>query len=443
MSKMASSSRRRVVITGMGAVTSLGNDVQSIWEAVLEGRSGIRRISQFDSKDFPIKIGSEVDLKPLLLEGVDDIAPHLSRSARFGLWSLDHAWRNARLEDDEIDPWRAGICIGASSFPTIEDSMADLMELDDPHQILTGNFYNVDYYLKWCERRPELLSQRDMPMISALLSHRYKLRGVSMTVQTACASATQAIGESYQMIAHNRADLMVTGGTDSMITIICLTGFTLLGALSANQGDPTKVSRPFDLKRDGFVIGEGAGVVILEELQQALRRGAPIYAEVIGYGSSSDGYRFTDIHPQGTGAVTSMQAALSDAGIEPNDVDYINAHGTSTYQNDRIETMALKQVFGDHAYRLAISSTKSQLGHLICAAGGIELIFTALAVQNGILPPTINHERPDPDCDLDYVSNQCRRADARIAMSNSFGFGGQNGSLIVRRWEKRQTENAN
>jgi 3-oxoacyl-[acyl-carrier-protein] synthase II len=435
MTSNNSNHSRRVVITGMGAATSVGVEIEQIWNAIVEGQSGVSQIVQFDSSSFPVKIGSEVDIEQLTLENTKDISQYLSRSAHFGIWALDKAWKDARLGDDDFQPWRAGVCIGASTFPVMEDNLGDLQDIEDSSKILDGEFYNTDYYLEWCRRRPELLSQRDMPSISTLLSFRHGLGGVSMTVQTACASATQAIGESFQMIRNNQADLMVSGGTDSMVSIICVTGFTLLGALSPFQGDPKKASRPFDLKRDGFVIGEGSGIVILEELEHALRRGAPIYAEVIGYGSSCDGYRFTDVHPDGRGAVACMSSALHDAGIGPEDVDFINAHGTSTVQNDRVETHAVKQVFGDHAYRLAISSTKSQIGHLICAAGGIEMILTTMAVHTGTLSPTINMEQADPECDLDYVPNESRKADVKVALSNSFGFGGQNGTLVVRRWD--------
>jgi 3-oxoacyl-[acyl-carrier-protein] synthase II len=278
------------------------------------------------------------------------------------------------------------------------------------------------------------LAQRDIGLVSTLLSMRHPLKGLSMTVQTACASATQAVGEAYRMIRDGDADLMVTGGADSVLSAVCVTGFTLLCVTSFYQGDPAKACRPFDRNRDGLILGEGAGIVILEELEHARRRGARVHAEVLGYGRSCDGYRFTDSHPEALGPSRCMQAALEDAGIRPENVAYINAHGTSTPQNDVTETKAIKKVFGDYAYRVPISSNKSQLGHLISAAGGIELIMTILTIQRGIIPPTINLENPDPDCDLDYVPNQARPADVDIALSNSFGFGGQNGTLIVRRW---------
>ncbi len=422
---------RRVVITGMGAATSLGLEVPEIWKAVLEGRSGARQIRQFDSSAFPVRIGSEVDLGAIRLRRTAGLEKFLSRSACFGLWAMERAWSDAGLDQAPIQPSRAGVCIGASTFPVLEGS------LPDPRTMIDGNHYNADAYLEVCRTQPHLLGQRDISSISTLLSLYGNLGGPSCTIQSACTSATQAIGESFEMIRRGDVDVMVTGGTDSMLSVICVTGFTLLGALTQRNDCPEKASRPFDLKRDGFLIGEGSGIAILEELESALRRGAPIYAELIGYGSSSDGYRFTDIHPEGEGPARSMLAALESAEIRPEDVDYINAHGTSTPQNDRVETLAIKRAFGEYAYTLPISSTKSQLGHLVCAAGGIELIFCVLALTSQTLPATINLEHADPECDLDYVPNQPRSARVEIAISNSFGFGGQNGTLVVKRWEQK------
>jgi 3-oxoacyl-[acyl-carrier-protein] synthase II len=418
---------RRVAVTGMGVVTSLGRDVEAVWEAVVAGRSGVSTISQFDSRDFPVRIGSEVDLDALRSDPRTQL-PHTSRSTQFGIWAMERAWEDARLAGGDFNPARAGVCIGASTFPVIEDNLAD------PAKMLDGDHYDFAYYVELCRRRPELLAERDLGSISTVLSRRKGLRGASMTIQTACASATQAIGEAFSMIRSGEAELMVTGGADSMMTVLCVAGFTLVGALSPGKDGPAKASRPFDLKRDGFVLGEGAGIVILEELEHARRRGATIHAELVGYGSSSDGYRFTDVHPEGRGAIASMRRALESAGVRPEGIGYINAHGTATLQNDVVETAAIKEVFGEHARRLAVSSTKSSLAHLVCAAGGIELVLTVLALKDQVLPPTINLEHPDPRCDLDYVPNQSRRASFELAMSNSFGFGGQNGTVVVRRW---------
>jgi 3-oxoacyl-[acyl-carrier-protein] synthase II len=417
------------VITGMGAVTSVGAGVEPSWEAILAGRSGVRQIRQFKSDDFPVRIGSEVDLERLEIPEFDDVLrPFATRSVKLGAWALEEAWQDAGLSADAYDPWRAGLIVGASNFPVIDE---------EAHSWPTESLYQESYkeqYLAICRRMPELLAQRDIGMVSTLLAGRRPLRGPCMTVQSACASATQAIGEALHLIRRGQTDLMVAGGADSMLSAVCVTGFTLLSVASPFQGDPAKACRPFDRRRDGLVLGEGAGLVILEELSHAQRRGARIHAELIGYGSSCDGYRFTDSHPEGLGAIRCMRAALRDAGIAAEEVDYINAHGTGTVQNDRTETQAVKQTLGGHAYRVPMSSTKSQIGHLLCAAGGIELVVTVRALQTGIVPPTINLEHPDPDCDLDYVPNQPRRAQMRTALSNSFGFGGQNGTLIVRRW---------
>jgi 3-oxoacyl-[acyl-carrier-protein] synthase II len=427
----ASETSRRVVVTGMGAVCSLGTDLEEIWRAILEGRSGAALIRQFDSQCFPVRIGSEVDVGALPPPDFDGLDNFLSRSARFGLFAMDRAWSDARLGDGEgLDRWRCGVYIGASTFPVVEGS------LPDPRKLIEGNRYNADAYLEICRARPDLLAQRDIPSISTLLSLSRDLRGPSCTVQSACTSATQAIGEAFQSIREGRTDLVVTGGADSMMSVVCVAGFTLLGALSQQNDRPTKASRPFDASRDGFLLGEGAGVLILEELAHARRRGAPIHAELIGYGSSSDGYRFTDIHPQGGGPARCMTAALNSAGITADDVDYVNAHGTSTPQNDAVETLAIKRAFGAAAHRVAVSSTKSQLGHLVCAAGGVEAIFCVKALESQILPPTINLDQPDPDCDLDYVPHEPRPARIRVALSNSFGFGGQNGTVIFRRPEE-------
>jgi 3-oxoacyl-[acyl-carrier-protein] synthase II len=419
---------RRVVITGMGVLTALGSDVASTWDAVLAGRSGVRQIRQFPSDDFPINIGSEVDLDELEVDVFDAaLRPYVTRSVKLGAWAVADAWASAGL-DGGHDPWRAGLIVGASNFPVIDES-----EYSWPTEALSFDRYK-DQYLAICEDMPQLLAQREIGMVSTLLAAPYPVRGPCMTVQSACASATQAIGEAFQMIRHGEADVMLAGGADSMLSAVCVTGFTLLTVASSFQGDPARACRPFDRKRDGLVLGEGAGFVVLESEEGARARGATILCEVAGYGSSADGYRFTDSHPEGRGAVLCMRAALADAGVAPEDVDYINAHGTATPQNDRTETYAIKQVFGDHAYRIPISSTKSQLGHLLCAAGGVELVVTIQSLLTGIVPPTINLENPDPECDLDYVPNTPRDVDVRVALSNSFGFGGENGALVVRSW---------
>jgi 3-oxoacyl-[acyl-carrier-protein] synthase II len=414
----------------MGVATALGLEVDEVWQAVLNGRSGVRRIRQFPSGAFPVNIGSEIDFDRLvaLLDG-NGPATAWNRTSAFAAWAADRAWEAAGLDTTDIPPFRAATCVGAGAFPAMEDRLDGLTPdlLSTPRAVLARA-------IEESQRDPQLVSHQDLDNVSALLAKRLGLSGPALTVHSACASATQAIGEAFHMIRHGRADVVVTGGADSMMSMFCVAGFTLLGALSRNP-DPATASRPFDLKRDGFVLGEGAGVVVLEELEQARLRGAPILAEIVGYGSSLDAYRFTDVHPQGRGAALCMRRALKSADIEASEVDYVNAHGTSTYQNDRVETLALREVFGRHAQRFAVSSTKSQLGHLLCAAGGIELVLTVLALRDQMLPPTINLDHPDPECDLDYVANRRRPAPIQVAMSNSFGFGGQNGSLVVRRFE--------
>ena len=413
----------RVVVTGLGVTSSLGLEIEDFWQAVIEGRSGIDEIRQFDSTRFPVRIGGEVpDLPP------GEAAEQPNRTLRFAVWAADHAIRSAGLEtrgDSGFDPGR-GVCLGAGVFPVIEEHLHDL-EFD-------GDWLSTRRQLQLSRHRPEIPTQQDLALVSSTLSRRFGFGGPSRTVQSACASSTQAIGEAFRWIRDGDADLVLTGGADSMMSMFCVAGFTLLGALSQHP-EAQRASRPSDQTRDGFVLGEGAGMLVLESLEHAEARGAQILAELIGYGSSADSYRFTDIEPRARGAIQSLHRALVDAGLRPEDVDHINAHGTATPQNDAMETLALKSVFGEHAYRLAISANKSQVGHLLCAAGGIEMVLTVLALERQTLPPTLNLETPDPECDLDYTPRVRREAPISVALSNSFGFGGQNATLAVRRWE--------
>jgi 3-oxoacyl-[acyl-carrier-protein] synthase II len=425
---------RRVAITGMGAMTSLGGTIPSLWGAILAGRSGVSYIKQFDSGLFPVSIGGEIDLEAMRDPELDGQFPGCGRAAHFGSWAAGRAWQDAQFASGALDESRAGVCIGASTFPVIED------RLDRLGDLLDEQGWNRRKYLELCRSRPHLLAQSDAAFISTVLSQRLQFQGPSTTVQAACASATQAIGHAFHLIRNGDADVMLAGGTDSMVSMMCVTGFTLLGSLSRRWSTPAKASRPFDRTRDGFVLAEGAAMLILEDLNQALNRGATIHAEIVGYGSSCDAYRFTDVHPDGLGASMCMNAALEDAGVEPHEIGYINAHGTSTPLNDRVETIAIRQVFGRHSERLAVSSTKSQLGHLLCAAGAVEALLSVLTLECGSIPATINLENADPDCDLDYVPLKPRQADVRLALSNSFGFGGQNGALVFRRWEKCLSE---
>jgi 3-oxoacyl-[acyl-carrier-protein] synthase II len=415
----------RVVVTGMGAVTSLGTDLASTWQGVISGASGITRIRQYGETTTPTHIAGQVDLASLPVPG----ACGLGRAARFGLAAADQAWRHAGLERNPPRPEVSGVCIGASTFPIIED------RLDRIGALLDGNRWNWSRYAQLCRENPWLLTQSDAAGVASLIAGRFCLRAFSLTAQAACTSATQAIGHAFHTLRAGGARVILAGGTDSMLSMMCVSGFELLGSLSQRWTDPARASRPFDRTRDGFVLAEGASILVLEEMEHALGRGAAIHGELIGYGSSCDAYRFTDMQPDGDGAVRCMNAALRDAGVSPSQVGYINAHGTATPLNDRTETLAIRRVFGAHADRLAISSTKSQLGHLLCAAGAIELTITTLALKHGILPPTINLDHPDPECDLDYIPWTSRAADVSIALSNSFGFGGQNGCLVVRRWD--------
>jgi len=433
---------RRVVVTGMGAVTSLGSDLDAVWNAVVTGQSGIRPIRQYGETTPPRHIAGQVDLDALppastLLSPSSGVEPEsLGRAARFGLLAALRAWSHAGFDHAPPDGAVAGVSIGASTFPIIEDRIAHIGDL------LDGNAWDPVRYARLCRENPRLLVQSDAAAIASLIADRFGLRALSLTAQAACTSATQALGFAFHALRSGQARVLLAGGADSMLSMMCVTGFSLLGSLSQNWSEPARASRPFDRTRDGFVLAEGASILVLEDLEHALARGATIYAEVIGYGSSLDAYRFTDMHPEGDGAVLCMNAALRDARIAPEDVDYINAHGTATPLNDRTESLAIRRAFGAHADRLAVSSTKSQLGHLLCAAGAIEATLTVLALEHGLLPPTINLDHPDPECDLDYIPWAARQADARIGLSNSFGFGGQNGTLVFKRWEPKAISGA-
>ncbi|HET8796094.1 MAG TPA: beta-ketoacyl-[acyl-carrier-protein] synthase family protein [Thermoanaerobaculia bacterium] len=421
------SDRTRVVVTGLGLATSLGIEVEPVWRAILDGRCGIGQLRHYDSRAFPVNIASEVDAAAF--PGDDDrelVRAH--RALAFAKWAASRAWSDAGWNGD-LDPARGGVCVGSGGFPAVETQIRG-RALD----VAPAARWSVEALYELLREHRELAAQYRLSSISAFLSQRFHLGGPSLTIQGACTSGTQAVGEAFRMIRSGRADVMLAGAADSMISAFCLAGFWLLGALSTH-GDPATASRPFDLTRNGFVLGEGAGMVVLESLPSAIRRGARIYAEVIGYGSSSDGYRFTDVHPEGRGAASAMRNCLDDAGIDGREVDAINAHGTSTPQNDRVETMAIRAAFGNHAEAMAISSTKSHLGHLICAAGAIEAVLTCLTVRDSVVPATLNLRRRDPECDLDFVPLEARRLPVRTALSNSFGFGGQNGSIAIRRWD--------
>ncbi len=410
--------KTRVVVTGLGAVTPLGNSVPEYWRAICEGRSGVGPITRFDAKRLDARIAAEVKgFDPLKVIEKKELKK-LDLFIQYALAAGVEAVEDAKVDFSQVDPTRAGALVGSG--------IGGILSILEWHRVLL-------------EKGPSRISPFFIPslivnMASGQLSIRYKLKGPNSSVVTACATGNHAIGDAFKIIQRGDADLMVAGGSEAIIDELPIGGFAQMKALSTRNDEPARASRPFDADRDGFVAGEGAGIVVLENAEHARRRGARIYAEIVGYGMTADAYHMTAPDPDGDGAVRAMTGALRDGGVRPEDVGYVNAHGTSTPYNDRTETLAIKQVFGDHARRLAVSSTKSMTGHLLGAAGGIEAIVTVLAIQHGILPPTINYETPDPECDLDYVPNVARKAEVETALSNGFGFGGTNATLAFRRW---------
>jgi 3-oxoacyl-[acyl-carrier-protein] synthase II len=406
---------RRVVITGLGTVNSLCSDVAGFWKALCAGRSGIGLIEQFDTTDFKVKIGGEV--KGFVAESVLDprTARRLDRFAQFALAAAASALQDSGLDVGREDPYRCGVILGSG--------IGGLNEFEEQHgRYLNGGPGRIS---------PFVIPKMIPNAASGNVSIHFGLCGPNTAVSTACASAAHAINDALRAIQLDQAEVMFAGGSEAAMTPMGLGGFISARALSTRNSDPQKASRPFDQDRDGFVLSEGAGVVILEELEHARRRGAKIYAELLGTGSTADAHNITAPHPDGNGAARAMLQALRDARLDPKDIQYINAHGTSTPLGDEAETRAIKQVFGPHARRLAISSTKSMVGHLLGASGGVELIATVLTITHGVVHPTINYETPDPTCDLDYVPNTAREMRVRQAISNSFGFGGHNACVVV------------
>ena len=420
----------RVVITGMGSVSPLGHDVESMWAALLAGTSGISRTQLFDGATFPSTFSAQVKgfELPASLAASGKHA-HVSRHARFALAAAEQAWDASglgRAEDLDLD--RVGIYLGSGEGSLDFENFTSLL-IDAWSE---GRLDTV----RWAELAFERMNvhreqEQESNMVVAHLAAEFGIRGPAFNVLTACAASTQAIGEATMIIRRGDADVMISGGAHSMIHPYGMTGFNRLTALSTRNDEIETASRPFDLTRDGFVLGEGSSILVLEDYEFAKARGAKAVAEVVGYGSSADAFRITDQDPDGEGAAAGMRRGLDDAGLSPADIDYISAHGTATKQNDQVETRAVKAVFGEHAYKVPISSAKSMIGHLIAAAGATELITCILAIRDQILPPTANLHTPDADCDLDYVPNQPRKAEIRTAMSNSFGFGGQNNTLII------------
>jgi 3-oxoacyl-[acyl-carrier-protein] synthase II len=414
----ADGGKTRVVVTGLGAITPLGNSVPDYWRAVCEGRSGVGPITRFDPKRLDVRIAAQVNgFDPLKVIEKKELKK-LDLFIQYALAAGVEAVEDARIDFSRVDPTRAGALVGSG--------IGGILSILEWHRVLL-------------EKGPGRISPFFVPslivnMASGQLSIRYKLKGPNSSVVTACATGNHAIGDAFKIIQRGDADLMVAGGSEAIIDELTIGGFAQMKALSTRNDAPERASRPFDAGRDGFVAGEGAGIVVLESVEHARRRGAAVYAELVGYGMTADAHHMTAPDPDGDGAARAMAAALRDGGLRPEDVGYVNAHGTSTPYNDKTETLAIKHVFGDHARRLAVSSTKSMTGHLLGAAGGIEAVVTVLALQQGILPPTINYETPDPECDLDYVPNVARKVEVEAAISNGFGFGGTNATLAFRRW---------
>jgi len=413
---------RRVVVTGLGMVTPLGTGVRENWEAACSGKSGIRTITKFDPSPFPCRIAGEArDFNSQDWLDKQQVR-RLDIFVHFAMASARMAMKESGLKIDDSNRHRVGCLTGSG--------LGGLALLENYHRILL-------------EKGPDRVSPFFIPgmianMAPGQIAIEFGAKGPNMSIETACAASSHAVGESFRLIREGRADAMITGGSEAVVTPLAVAGFCSMRALSTRNDQPEKASRPFDLNRDGFVMGEGAGILVLEEMDHALRRGAEILAEVVGYGLSGDAYHMTAPEPDGGGAILCMSQAIKDSGLEPGDIDYINAHGTSTKLNDESEVKAIKAVFGEHARKLAVSSTKSMTGHLLGGAGGIEAIFSVLTIKEGIIPPTINYETPDPECDLDFVPNAARKAAVKVAMSNSFGFGGTNATLIFREFQEKR-----
>lgn len=411
--------KRRVVVTGIGAVTPLGNTVEEFWQALKAGKSGIDKITYFDTTDFDCKIAGQVkNFNPENFLSKKEVK-HTERFVHYAMAASQEAVTDAAFDLEKEDLTRFGVMIGSGigSLRIIEEQHSVLLERG-PHKL-----------------RPFLIPMLIVNEASGHVSIRYGFKGPNSCVATACATGNHAVGDAFRIIQYGDADIMIAGGTEGAVTVMGVGGFCALKSLSCRNDEPQRASRPFDKNRDGFVMSEGAGIVVLEEMQHAIKRGAKIYAEVAGYGMSGDAYHITAPDPSGDGCVRSMRAALKDSGLKPEEIKYINAHGTSTVLNDKVETIAIKKVFGDYAYKVAVSSTKSMTGHLLGAAGGAEFIVSCLSIKHDIVPPTINLEEKDPECDLDYVPAEARSLKVDIAMSNALGFGGHNASLIIKEFK--------
>jgi 3-oxoacyl-[acyl-carrier-protein] synthase II len=409
---------RRVVVTGLGALTPIGNTAEEMWAGLLQGRSGIGPITKFDATGYPTRIAGEVrQFDPLAYVDKKD-ARRLDPYLQYAIASSAMAVADAGLDPARVDSERFGVLIGSGigGITTLLDG-EEVRKTKGPDRV-----------------SPFIIPMLIVNMAAGLVSMRFGAKGPNSSVVTACATGNHAIGDAYKMIKYDDADVMIAGGAEAIIVPLTIAGFCAMKAMSTRNDEPEKASRPFDAGRDGFVCGEGAGIVVLESLEHAVRRDARIYAEVIGYGMTGDAHHMTAPDPEGDGAARAMALALKSGKLVPSDVGYINAHGTSTPYNDKFETLAIKRVFGEHARKLAVSSTKSMTGHLLGAAGGVEAIATCLALHHGILPPTINYETPDPACDLDYIPNTPRKQDVEVALSNAFGFGGTNATIALRKY---------
>lgn len=409
---------RRVVITGTGIIHALGKDTKSFWNAIKEGKNGISKVTKFDCSNIETKVASEItDFEPTLYMDKKE-ARRMDPFTQYAMAATSLAIDESGLDISKEDPFRIGVLIGSG--------IGGIQTLEDQKQTLI-------------EKGPSRISPFFIPMMIANMASgqvaiKFGLCGYNECVTTACATANNAIGDAFHAIRSGVADVMITGGAEAALTLLSFAGFTSSRAMTADP-NPDTACRPFDKNRSGFVMGEGAGILVIEELEHAINRGANIIAEIVGYGCTCDAYHITAPHPDGIGGAKAMEFALKDAGISPSDVDYINAHGTSTPLNDSSETNVIKKVFGDYAYKLAVSSTKSMTGHLLGAAGGIEAVITAMALKDGFLPPTIHLETPDEECDLDYVPNEGRKKDLRYAVSNALGFGGHNAVLALKKYE--------
>lgn len=411
--------KKRVVVTGVGIVTPLGIGVEKSWEGLIEGRSGVRRLTHFDSSAFATQIAGEIEgfnpedyIEPKEVKKMD-------RFIHLAIAASDMAMKDSGLKVTEANTEKVGVIIGSG--------IGGLPAIEHYHSVLL-------------ERGPRRITPFFIPMLiinlaAGQVSIRFGAKGPNSAVATACASGSHAIGDAFKMIQRGDAEAMIAGGSESVITPLGIGGFNAMKALSTRNNEPEKASRPFDRDRDGFVMGEGSGIMVLESLESALARGANIQAEVVGYGMTSDAYHITSPAPEGEGAARCMTMAFKDGGVKPSDIDYINAHGTSTKYGDELESIAVKTVFKEHAYKVAMSSTKSMTGHLLGAAGGVEAVISVLCMRDNIVPPTINLDNPDPQCDLDYVPNKARKMEVNCVMSNSFGFGGTNACLIFKRYK--------